>query len=71
MLVRKKLKSTVTISEANHFQFQVKWSPNAKTFVPNEFTLEALDNFDCSDKKSFSGLFSSHDAAMISFQIKP
>ena len=42
-----------------------------KHFVPNEFTLEALDNFDRSDKKSFSGLFSSHDAAMISFQIKP
>ena len=39
--------------------------------MPNEFTLGALDNFDHSDKNSVSGLFSSHDTAMILCQTKP
>ena len=39
-------------------------------FVPNEFTLRALDNFNHSDKSSLPRLFSSHDTAMILCQTK-
>ena len=44
--------------------------PIPKNFAPNEFTLEALDNFDHSDKSILSELFSSHDTAMILCQTK-
>ena len=40
-------------------------------FVPNEFTLRALDNFDHSDKNSWPGFFSSRETAMILYQSKP
>ena len=45
--------------------------PIPSHFVPNEFTLRALDNSDHGDKNSLSGLFSSHDTAMILCQTKP
>ena len=44
--------------------------PIPSHFVPNEFTSGALDNFDHSDKNSLSGLFSSHDTAILC-QTKP
>ena len=45
--------------------------PIPSHFVPNEFTLRALDNFDHGDKNSLSGLFSSHETVMILCQTKP
>ena len=57
------MKLAISNSESNGL-------PIPSHFVPNEFTLEALDNFDHSDKNSLPQLFSSHDTAMILCQIK-
>ena len=45
--------------------------PMPSHFVTDRFTIAAFDNFDSADKSSPTGTLSSHDTALVLFQIKP